>query len=420
LFVVRVGWTLALVLGACCIGASPARAQTNTGYQSCGGQECHTKSGEIEWLTDKPGGKEHKASLLKMRQARENSEKYAKAVNLDNFENQTGMCVKCHATYVDKGKTLEGVGCEACHGPASGYRQFHSQTPKDYAGAVQQGMRNLQAKPATWVKECRDCHVLDGKPEYEALIEAGHKDNARWNVVKKYQGVSAHWKKVMHIPAVIEAALKGINPPRAAVATATSTAPGPAAPAPASAPPAAPGPAPSAPTPPPTTVPAATAPPSRVAASGAGPSPKPPMGTASGSNAKVPATLSNSRVSAPTVVPPPAPLPTVATPAPSTLPVAVDPSPLALTLPPAVTATGLMAALQDRLAGLLESLLRKNVVPAVPLQPVDLTPQITGPDADFLRLQSEALALAIEALNLRARPPATPDGAKPPSSSPPK
>ncbi len=186
-----------------------AQTYTFTGYQSCAGQECHTKSGEIEWLNSKPGGQEHRASLGKMRTARDNSEKYAKAVGLENFLDQKGMCVKCHATYVAKALTFEGVGCEGCHGPASGYREFHSKSPKERAGSVQRGMRDIQMKPVTWVKTCRDCHVLDGKTEYDALIEAGHKDNRRWNVSTKFAGVSTHWLKVKYAVAEIDAASKG-------------------------------------------------------------------------------------------------------------------------------------------------------------------------------------------------------------------
>ena len=83
-------------------------------------------------------------------------------------------------------------------------------------------------------------------------------------------------------------------------------------------------------------------------------------------------------------------------------------------MPPAVTSAGLIAALQDRVAGLLQSLLVKNAVPNAPLQPPGLSPQIAGPDAEFLRLQYEALALAVEALNLRVGGSASSGGTKPP------
>ena len=95
-------------------------------------------------------------------------------------------------------------------------------------------------------------------------------------------------------------------------------------------------------------------------------------------------------------------------------------SPLTLPPPPAVTAAGYIAALHDRVAALLESLLRKNAVPITPLKPPALSPQLTGPDAEYLRLQYEALALAVEALNLRAGGAGAPGGAKPKSPTPQK
>ena len=140
---------------------------------------------------------------------RDNSEKYAKAVGSRTSQDPKGMCVKCHATYVAKALTLEGVGCEGCHGPASGYREFHSKSPKDTPALSSGAMRDIQMKPVAWVKTCRDCHVLDGKSEYDALIEAGHKDNRRWNVSDKFAGVSTHWQKVKYVVAEIDAAFEG-------------------------------------------------------------------------------------------------------------------------------------------------------------------------------------------------------------------
>jgi hypothetical protein len=70
----------------------------------------------------------------------------------------------------------------------------------------------------------------------------------------------------------------------------------------------------------------------------------------------------------------------------------------------------LLAALQDKVAGLLESMLRRNAVPATPLKPLGPPPALTGPDAELLRLQYETLQLAIDALNLRV----TPAPARPP------
>lgn len=374
------------------MGTATASAQTFKGTASCGGSECHTRSGEVDWLNTKPGGKEHRESLRRLKGSLDVSEKYAKAVGLENVFEPKGMCIKCHGTYVEAGKATEGVGCEGCHGPAGGYRDFHQQNPKDYKGAVGRGLRNLQGAPTTWTRVCTGCHVLSNKPEYDTLIEAGHKDGNRWKPQSKFTGVQAHWKRVSYTVDVITAAAAG---KAVTVAVAPTAAPAPAAPPAKPEPPTAPAPTPA---------PAAAPPTPPASPAGSPPAPRPP-------------------VAAPTA-PPPArgtPLPPpVSAPLPSTLPppAPADPiatgatvaSPLALTPPPPSTASELLGALQNRLSGFFARLLRSGVSPEVPLKPLPAPARITGPDGELLQLQAEALALAIEALNLKAKP-----GARSPS-----
>ena len=90
----------------------------------------------MDWLTSKPGGQEHQAPWKNPPGPADNSEKYAKAVKLANFEDPKGMCVKCHGTFVAKAQTLEGVGCEACHGHAGGYREFQTRRTTTPARSV--------------------------------------------------------------------------------------------------------------------------------------------------------------------------------------------------------------------------------------------------------------------------------------------
>ena len=372
------------------------------GYTSCAGSECHTRSGEIGWLTDQDGGKQHRNSLNKLRKSPDDSEKYAKAVGLANFEDPNGMCVKCHAV---KAKTLEGVGCEACHGGGTGYREYHSQMPKDYQGSLQRGMRDLDQKPANWIKVCRDCHVLVGRPEYAKLIsdDVGHKDGAKWNVAKKYSTIQTHWKKstgaVMYTEAQIASAAEGKvvdiaagskETPTPSVAkpdnpvTSPSSPPGatPARVIPSGVPPAAG----------PTTAPANPTTISKAPAPKESPTPA-PMVRSGTPTANVPAT--------PAMTPP-----TTAATSPSATPVmpmVSVVSPLSIAPPPPVSAQGLLAAFQDRVEALLTSLLQRNSAPPAPLTP-PAPAAVSGPDAELLRLQYEAIRLAVEALNLKPRP----------------
>ena len=392
--------TCALVVAGAPPASSRVQAQAGApalGYNSCAGSECHTKNGEIDWLTRQPGGKEHKASFNSLKNAAAKSEKYAKAVGLAKFDEPTGMCVKCHATYAPTATPmLDGVTCESCHGPAKNWRTFHSQNPQDYAGSVQRGMRNLKGRPAAWVPVCKDCHVLDKRPEYAALLEEGHPAGDRWNVARKYVNVSTHWKKVQYTADMVAAGTP--------VTVATAPTP-PAQPAPA-APPAPPvttpgGTPPATPPPPPPSTPPVGTPgrgtPATVTGAGAV--------TGGGTRGTTPGAAPTTPPVKPTTPLVDPPRNTVVPPAiTNPAPIADAPSPLALAPPAPVTASGLLAALQDRVEGLLESLLRRNSVPAVPLKPLGPPPVVSGPDAELLRLQYEALGLAVEALNLRIKP----------------
>jgi hypothetical protein len=82
-------------------------------------------------------------------------------------------------------------------------------------------------------------------------------------------------------------------------------------------------------------------------------------------------------------------------------------SPLSLTPPPPTTASELLSALQSRVAAFFTRLLASGAAPDAPLKPLP-APKVAGPDSELLQLQAEALALAIEALNLKVKPPAKP------------
>ena len=334
---------------------------TSLGYGSCAGAECHARSGEIGWLTGQDGGKEHNASLRSLRNTSDKSMKYAKAVGLASFEDPAGMCLACHATFIARARMYEGIGCEGCHGPASGYRQFHSLNEKDYDGAVKLGLRNLKGRPVAWIPVCKTCHVLDKRPEYAALLDAGHPAGDRWNVTAKYVNIQTHWKRVKYTPAMITDAAGG----RAITVPVVTPAP----------------PIASAPTPSGTPAPAAPAAP-------VAPSTPAPVDKAAG-------TLPRTTAAGPAAVTPPAPSNAAA--------FAPAGAPLSITAPPPASPAGLLAALQDRVEALLASLLGRNAVLATPLKPLGPPPQVSGPDAELLRLQYEALGLAVEALNLRVK-----------------
>ena len=382
---------VAPIVGALLLWFAPGASAQYLGSGSCGGAECHTKRELTWWSREEKGGKEHKNSLAIFERAADKSKRYAETVKLADFMDPKGMCMQCHGTPQLIGGEREGVGCEGCHNPATKYKPFHANNskPEHYRQSVSMGMADLKGNTKAWVKVCTDCHVLDGKPQYDALTGDGHPDGRRWNVGAKYAGVSKHWKPET---AALYTAEKVIA--RASIDRGGG------------------GPAPVGPEKPPPVGPEKPPPVGPEKPPPVGPEKPPPVGPAKpppvGPVKPPPAGPVKPATVGPVVPPPVAP----AVPAP------VDPdprprgnvSPLSLPAPPPTTASEILAALQSRVAGYLTRLLRDGVTPAQPLNPLPAPARIASPDAELLQLQAEALALAVEALNLRVKPaPKPPD-----------
>ena len=83
---------------------------------------------------------------------------------------------------------------------------------------------------------------------------------------------------------------------------------------------------------------------------------------------------------------------------------AADPAAAApeATLP--TTPAGIVAAVQGRIAALLDRLLGSGAKAPSPVTPPQRKTVYRGPDADLLRLQEEVIALALEALGTAPAP----------------
>ena len=187
---------VALIGGALLLWFAPGANAQYLGSGSCGGAECHTKRELTWWSREEKGGKEHKNSLGIFERSADKSKRYAETVKLADFMDPKGMCMQCHGTPQLIGGEREGVGCEGCHNPGGKWKPYHANNskPENYRQSVGMGMADLKGNTKAWVKVCTDCHVLDGKPQYDALTGDGHPDGRRWNVGAKYAGVSKHWK----------------------------------------------------------------------------------------------------------------------------------------------------------------------------------------------------------------------------------
>lgn len=184
------------------------------------------------------------------------SDEYAKAVGLADKYDVNGSCVACHAT-VYRGDANAGVSCESCHGPGSGYLKPHIVKDSYEESVTKYGMTRLIGNLQGWTQQCTNCHVMND----QRLIEAKHPSGDDFEIGKKFQPVSLHFKKMYaeaDVAAIGKAELDGIIrrrrglPPAAApvpaappVATTTTATP-PAATPPPETPRAATGPTPSA------------------------------------------------------------------------------------------------------------------------------------------------------------------------------
>jgi hypothetical protein len=371
----------------------PAAAQQYMGPSKC--VQCHDHERQAQkWQKEEPAamkGKSHFNTLKQLDAPR--AAQWAKAIGLADPYDVKGACVKCHAT-VFRGDANAGVSCESCHGASSKYNDLHQQKGK-YAEAVAAGLRDLRTKPSLIGSTCVECHVVPDK----RLAAAGHPAGEGFDAGASIQKL-VHWNTTYNyaqIGAAGKSAAAGRLPTGAAKPAPATGGPmaaaGPGAPAAAPAPaktaaPAAPAapwdwdqpirelPADYVPDPAPTR-PAANQPAANPAAPAAGPPAAPRRPRA---EPAVPPSLAEDaplpRNLTPTVVPAAASTPAAAAPR---------------------TKAAEIAEARGKGAALLDKLLRagarvKDAPP--PSRPLEFK----GTDSELLRLQDEALALALEAL----------------------
>lgn len=355
---------------AVAFGSPLAAAPAAIGPAKC--TSCHDHERQTtQWRTTEPAqgqGKAHVNALKRLDDAR--AANYAKAIGLGDTYDPRGACVRCHAT-VFRGVANAGVSCESCHGPAGDYLEPHQQKGA-YATAVGLGLRDLRQKPAAIGRLCADCHRLDDR----RLAAAGHPDGAAWDVGAGLARI-AHWSARYDAALVAAAAgprrLSGGAPAAVAAGPAAATAGRTAGATPRAAEPwdwsqpVAALPADYVPDPAPSAA-AATTPAAATRA-------RPPTAVA-------PASIAEERPAVPLGRGPAAPAIETAAPGagPAARPAPVD-----------------VAARRGQALRALEALLRRGArAPGLP--PPRAPAELGGPDSELLRLQEEALVLALEAL----------------------
>jgi hypothetical protein len=215
----RPRWLVAALAGAVIASrASPARGQTVVGPTKC--TTCHDHDRQAtRWQREEPALYKDKAHYNTRKQLEApKSAAYAKAIGLADPYDVKGACVTCHST-VFRGDASAGVSCESCHGPATAYLEPH-QVKGSYAKAVSLGLRDLRSKPPAIAKACVACHLTTDK----RLVAAGHPSGADFDVGAGL-GKIVHWATTYDFAAVTAAGKAAMGPAaRAGAAVGTGTA----------------------------------------------------------------------------------------------------------------------------------------------------------------------------------------------------
>ncbi|MCB2086799.1 MAG: hypothetical protein H6920_02030 [Sphingomonadaceae bacterium] len=180
---------LALLAG----GGSSADAQSNgariEGVATCAGSTCHGRAegnGEAvrqdeiaTWQEPSSASGAHSRAYAVLSSPR-GRQIIASLKGAGNYRESD--CLGCHTTYepgVAKGpryQISDGVGCESCHGPASGWLAAHYAKPATHDSNVANGLRRL-TNPQVRAGVCLDCHYgsrQTGQFVTHAMMAAGH------------------------------------------------------------------------------------------------------------------------------------------------------------------------------------------------------------------------------------------------------
>jgi len=212
----RLAWPLLIAASFGFAQDRPAAAQQGQfiGVASCVNSGCHGSTVPLQ--SSRVLQNEYYTWLNSDRHARaynvlfnDLSARIVKNMRLRKKAYQESLCLDCHSTNVPASKVAgridleDGVQCEACHGPAGGWRGEHAEAGWTHAQSVERGMidlRDLRIRAHL----CDRCHLGSAEKEVDhELIASGHPllafelDNysetmpAHWTVRKETHGVPA-------------------------------------------------------------------------------------------------------------------------------------------------------------------------------------------------------------------------------------
>ena len=190
------GWCWPAILLAALIVVLPSGAVTKVqttggrheGVASCAGSTCHgrqvpdgaiVRQNElVTWQDESSPSGAHSRAWRVLAEPR--SRAIAQRLGIGEATSAP-MCLGCHATPASaprgaRFQTSDGVGCEACHGAASGWLSSHYAVGASHAANVSRGMVPLD-NPKARAAVCLDCHFGSADPGQfvnHRIMAAGH------------------------------------------------------------------------------------------------------------------------------------------------------------------------------------------------------------------------------------------------------
>lgn len=182
--------TAALILLAALPFAVPASAPpqdaTHLGVASCSGTTCHGRheaTGKIvrqdellRWQEESSPTGAHSRAWRVLAEPRGRAIGARLGIDAPNAP----MCLGCHADPAPvrgpRFQVADGVGCEACHGAASGWISSHYAVGANHADNIAAGLVPLE-NPRVRASRCLDCHWGSEKPGQfvnHRIMAAGH------------------------------------------------------------------------------------------------------------------------------------------------------------------------------------------------------------------------------------------------------
>lgn len=127
------------------------------------------------------------------------SKTIARNLGLGQPAHRAPACLECHSAFVPEARVAgsltpaDGITCEVCHGPASGWRDGHTDPGWTHADSVERGLvdqRDLSRRG----EGCLGCHLGDERRTVDhELIAAGH-PILIFELDNYTQQMPPHWK----------------------------------------------------------------------------------------------------------------------------------------------------------------------------------------------------------------------------------